>query len=162
VSGRVEGTMRLGPTLRTLDDLNIGREFLALRTPSVVPASFSAGSGRFEINKSAVVLVTENVKDESERPPARPQGYYSRVPLHLLVGDYDVHGMFHVPPGGDAITRLVQERHTFIALTTASVEGPGVSFTTPFLAVNRSFVRMVQELVAEMVQTEAPDIEATT
>ncbi len=51
-----------------------------------------------------------------------------------------MHGFVHVPPGGNPMTRLNQGEHAFVALTSASVIGPGEELATPFLAVNRGHI----------------------
>ena len=46
---------------------------------------------------------------------------FKRARIRLRLDEYDIDGYVHVPPGGDPVARLNQDRHTFIALTSDDV-----------------------------------------
>jgi hypothetical protein len=148
VFGTVEGWLRCAPNLRTLDGINLAPNgFLTLHDPS---ETFTGQKGRPErivLSRSAVLFVTEI--GEVAPPAVRrvEAGRYPRAPIHLRVDDYELRGFFHVPHGGDAMTRLgLAPDVTFLALTSVSVLGPDCHLAAPFLAVNRTHILVAREI----------------
>ena len=53
-------------------------------------------------------------------------------------------GFVQVPAGGSPMTRIDQDEHAFLPLTTVLVSGAGEATTAPFLAVNSNFIEAAQ------------------
>lgn len=143
----MEGWLNVCSTLRTLDDLNlVSPRFLALEVDT--PASMSFEPGRIGLDTNSILFVRELT--EYRRPGNRVEAaQFSRAPVRLLLGDFEVQGFMHVPGRGDPLTRLSQTKHRFVALTSVSVVGPGYEFASSFLAVNRTNIDIVQTIVTE-------------
>ena len=107
--------------------------------------------GPLSVNKSNILFLAEL------SPPAGGQTEkfvdYTRPPVRLRVGAFDIEGTVHVPPHGDPLLRFNQDTHPFIALTEGSVVGPDTQFEAPFLAVKRSHVLAVQP-----IEHQAPEL----
>jgi len=142
--GVVEGVLRTSPSLRTLDDLNlVARNFVTLHGARVDGASWEPET-RVALSKSSILFVVED--GETAGPRVIAPESYNRSPLRLSIAEFVIQGFLHVPRGGDALKRLNQERHPFVALTSASVVGPEVEIAVPFLAVNQRHVAWAVEL----------------
>jgi len=164
-----DGLLNISLGARTLDELNLGaRSFLTLATPQLMAGSWELKEGPVAINKASVLFVLEipdlgvSLKRTDEEPELRRFG---RAAVRLRVREYAVEGYVHTGPGGSSLTRLNQSAHPFIALQSAIVTGPGVDFSTSFLAVNRAHVLSAQEmfsvnLVAEEVAAGTGDEES--
>lgn len=143
VDGAVEGWLRVGAKLRTLDDLNmVAKRFVTIHSPRSLTDSLSVGSGPLSINKDAILFVREL----SPPPPksASRLGDFTRAPVQLRVGSFEIQGLVDVPPGAAPIKRLDQDTHLFVSLTSVLVTGPDETVTTPFVAVNRNHVTTAQ------------------
>jgi len=149
--GDVDGWLQTSPVLRTLDDLNAkDRDFLVLCDPSGDLEHIHIRGGRLAVNKSSILFVSE--KDAFTRPKgAAPvdAGLFSRAAVALWIGDFQVSGFVHVPRGAAALRRLNQLSDSFIAVTSASVTGPGFEQNLPFVAVNRSRILAVEDLLPD-------------
>ena len=145
LQGTVEGTLRTSPSLRTLDDLNlVARNFVTLQGPSVDGERWGDSQTRMALSKASILFVVEDA--ETASPRSIDPETYRRAPLRLRIADFDVQGFLHVPHGGDPMQRLNQDGHPFVALTSASVVGPGVEMAVPFLAVYRQRIALAVEL----------------
>lgn len=143
IEGPLEGYMRSGAMLRTLDDLNmVSKRFVTLHAPKSLTGAWQPGPAPLAINKDAILFVRE-----LSAPPPIPGsqfGRFTRAPVRLRVRNFEIEGFVHVPPGGAAMKRLDQDNHPFISLTTVLVTGPDEPSTTPFLAVNRAHITTAQ------------------
>jgi len=154
LQGTVEGILKTSPSLRTLDDLNlVARNFVTVHGPSVDGEPWGDAQSRMVLSKASILFVIEDAATISPRSIA-PETY-RRAPLRLRVADFDVQGFLHVPHGGDPMQRLNQDSHPFVALTSASVIGPGVELAVPFLAVNRQRIALAVELPTRLPEVEA-------
>ena len=150
--GAIEGVLRTSPSLRTLDDLNLlAREFVTVHGPNIDGEVWEPDT-RVAVSKASILWVVEECDQLGPRFVS-PESY-RRSPLRLRVDDFDVQGFMHVPQGGDTLQRLNQDRHPFIALTSASVVGSDVELAVPFLAVNRQQIAWAVELPAHVPQSE--------
>ncbi len=134
---------------RTLDELNApSRIFLLLDSPSVAHGDAIVNSSQLAINKSSILFAME-----CDGPAAVPADLYSYLDrrrqthsvLSLSARDFMIEGSVHILESGNAMMRIYQPGHPFIALTAASIVGPGIELATPFLAVNRNHVLSAQE-----------------
>lgn len=161
-----DGLLNISLGGRTLDELNLqARPFLTLATPRLIAGSWELIEGSVAINKASILLVLEipdlgvSLGRTDEDPELRRFG---RASIRLRVGEYAVEGYVHTGPAGSSLIRLNQSAHTFIALQSALITGPGADFNAPFLAVNRAHVLSAQEmfsvnLVAEEVEALASE-----
>ena len=145
-----DGLMNVSLGARTLDELNLtARAFLTLTSPLLVTGSWTLDEAPLIVNKASVLFVLEipeigaTLGRGEDDPELRR---FARAAVRLRVREYAVEGYVHTGPGGSALTRLNQSAHPFIALQSATVIGPGMDFSTPFLAVNRVQVLSAQEL----------------
>ena len=147
----VDGLIRLGLGARTQDELNqAARSFLTLSSPLLVSGDLTLGQGPLSLHKPSILFALE--LQELGIPPGNMDTEplirrFARASVRLRVGEYTLEGYVHVLPGGDALARFNEANHLFVALTSVKVVGPGVDFSTPFLAVNRSHVVAGQEIV---------------
>ncbi len=149
VDGDVVGKFRLNAMLRTLDDLNVVSKYFVVVHDAELSATGWSFEGRtLAINKNAILFATEI----TAYVPRREQhhGGYTRQAVRIQVAKFEIEGFVHVPHGGSALVRLNQDTHPFIAMTSASVAGPGAPFATPFLAVNRRQIQAAQELPGDL------------
>jgi len=147
IHGTIEGDLRISAQLRTLDDLNVvSKNFVTLHDPLVAGESRGFGAGPLTVNKNVIRLVTE-IGAPPRAPRLSAPNQFKLASLRLHVGGLDVQGFVHVPRGGVAMKRIDQDSHSFLALTSALVEGPEGEFTTSFVAVNRELIATAQELM---------------
>lgn len=147
VQGPIEGRLRLGAGVRTLDDLNQpSRPFVRVYEPRGWLFDLPKAGQPVAINKSSILFVVESSHLEP-RAPGREGG--SRAPMSLQVDGYVVRGFVHIPRSGDPFARLNQSTRPFVALTSASVIGPDEQLAATFIAVNRSRIVAAQELAEE-------------
>jgi len=160
LQGSIEGSLRLGPMQRTLDDLNVAAKgFVNLHQPDCRAAEWSFADRELAINKSMILFVHE-VGPPPQMSAGRPAGArFARATLRLRVGPYEIQGFVHVPAGGVAMARLNQGNQPFISLTSASVMGPRSQFATSFLAVNRQHIQAAQEILDEEGDAAEPTLE---
>ncbi|MGH9749422.1 MAG: DUF6812 domain-containing protein [Candidatus Polarisedimenticolia bacterium] len=154
----LDGLLNVNLGGRTLDELNLGsRNFLTLSSPVLVSGAMEVGPGAILVSKAAVLLVLEvpepgaTLGAERQEPEMRR---YGRASIRLRVGSFSVDGYVHVGPGGDALLRLNQATHPFLAVQSASVSGQGTVFSTPFLAVNRHHILSAQEMFSVNARPE--------
>ena len=155
-AGRIEGNLKIAASLRTLDDLNlVAKRLVTLHSAHAEDANWPFDSGALSVNKDSILFMMEL---GSPAVQAGVQfGRFTRSPVRLRVGTYDVQGFVHVPPGGVAMKRLDQDNHPFVSLTSVLVSGPEGEFTAPFLAVNRSHIIAAQE-VEHPVEEESAEL----
>ena len=148
VDGAIEGWLRVGARLRTLDDLNmVARRFVTVYSPKSLSSAWQPDGTPLAINKDSILFVRE-----LSPPPPRSGsrlGDFTRAPVHLRVKHFEIEGLVDVPPGGAAIKRLDQDSHPFVSLTSVLVSGPDERVTTPFLAVNRNHITSAQVIGPE-------------
>jgi len=154
LQGVVEGVLRTSPSLRTLDDLNlVARNFVTLHDPSVDGQQWGDQQTRMALSKASILFVIEDT--EALGPRTIDPETYSREPLRLRIAEFDIQGFLHVPHGSDPMQRLNQDGHPFVALTSASIVGPGVELAVPFLAVNRQRIALAVELPTRQPEPDA-------
>jgi hypothetical protein len=143
VDGAVEGSLRISPGLRTLDDLNlVAKRFVTIYSPKSLNENWQTGQGSLSVNKDSILFVRE-----LSSPPPRAGGNFgsfTRAPIRLHVKQFEVEGFVHVPPGGSPMKRLDQSSHPFVSLTSVLVTSTDSESTAPFLAVNRNRVTAAQ------------------
>lgn len=145
--GTLEGELGIGAALRTLDRLNLlHHAFVTIENPRVVAGDWSIEPGTLLLNTSCILFVVELSSRRLEVCDAGEAARFSRSAVRLQVGDYEIQGFLHVPGKGRPLIRLKQDRHAFLAVTSASVVGPDTAFASSFLAVNRAHVLAAQEL----------------
>ena len=144
-AGRIEGDMRIAARLRTLDDLNlVARRLVTMHSAHAEDSNWNFDPGSLSINKTSILFLQELGTPAVQTGVSF--GRFTRSPVRLRVGEYDIQGFVHVPPGGVAMKRLDQDNHPFVSLTSVLVSGPEGEFTAPFLAVNRSHIIAAQEV----------------
>jgi len=165
--GVIEGYLTSSSMIRLLDDLNlVNHSFRTVQSPVVTGTDWDVEDSPLAIHRDSILFVSE--RDDAPPLPSNPAAKaitarYSRRTLRLRIGPFVVEGLVHVPPGGTALSRLFHERHPFMALTEATVTGPGPCLGVPFIAINRAHVTAAQELargVEELVEEAVNDIEA--
>ena len=145
--GTLEGELGIGTALRTLDRLNLlHHAFVTIENPRVVAGDWSIEPGTLLLNTSCILFVVELSSRRLGVCDAGEAARFSRSAVRLQVGDYEIQGFLHVPGKGRPLIRLKQDRHAFMAVTSASVVGPDTAFASSFLAVNRAHVLAAQEL----------------
>lgn len=150
VFGDVDGWLQTNPILRTLDDLNaVARDFLVLREPRGNFESIHLRGGRLALNKASVLFANEIEATPPSRTSSLEAGLFSRAAVALWIGDYQISGFVHVPRGGAALSRLDQTGQPFLAVTSASVTGPGCELSLPFVAVNRARILAAEDLLPD-------------
>ena len=152
VQGSIEGLLLISDLQRTLDDLNmVSKAFLVVHSPVLDGTGWLFRDDPLSVNKSNILFLAEL------SPPAggKTETFvdFTRAPVRLRVGAFDIEGTVHVPPHGDPLLRFNQDTHPFIALTAGSVVGPDTQFEAPFLAVRRSHVLAVQPM-----EHQAPEL----
>jgi hypothetical protein len=153
--GRVEGNLRLAPTLRTLDDLNMmSKHVITLLDACPENREWGFEKGALSISKASILFLQELGSPSVQSGASF--GRFTRSALRLRVGPYDIQGFVHVPPGGMAIKRLEQGTHLFLSMTSVLVSGPDGEFTAAFLAVNRNHVIAAQEVQQPTGEEVAP------
>lgn len=156
----IDGELRISPQLRTLDALNmVGRSFLTVHEPRFQGLAWPFDGGPLAVSTSIVIYVTEPETPALRKDDQAVVARYTRAPLRVLAGPFSLHGFVYVTPGGDSITRLSQEGHLFLALTSVSVVGPDIEFTTPFLAINRSHIVAAQRIQPALVEAEPAGVD---
>ncbi len=152
LQGSIEGLLLISELQRTLDDLNmVAKAFLIVHSSVLDGTGWSFPAGELSVNKSNILF-----QAELSAPAGGQSGKFvdfTRAPVRLRVGPFDVEGFVHVPPHGDPLLRFNQDTHPFIALTEGSVVGPDTQFEAPFLAVKRSHVLAVQPM-----EHQAPEL----
>jgi hypothetical protein len=148
----IDGLIRTSPFLRTLDDLNVAsRNFVTVYNAVLSSTEWSPEDGPLAVNRDSILFVME-----LSGPPILPSSRaalmgtdrHTRAAIRLRVGDYLVQGCVHVPHGGNALSRLYQASHPFVALTSVSATRQQADFTATFLAVNRAHILAAQEIRA--------------
>ncbi len=143
--GSIEGHLLISQLGRTLDELNmVARAFLTVHSSVLDGTEWSFPEGELSVNKNNIMFLAEL----SEPAGGQSEKFvdFTRAPVRLRVGPFDIEGFVHVPPRGDPLLRVNRDTHPFIALTSTSVVGPDTQFESPFLAVKRSHILAVQPL----------------
>jgi hypothetical protein len=163
--GHVDGQVRVNPRISTLHYLNVtsmSQSFIVMAPPIEPSAEWNVVDGSLALAFDSVLFVQE-MSDfrpvDSDRAAA---ALYERCAVRLNVGEYAVEGFIHMPPGGNPIGRLNQDRHPFFALTAVSVMGPHAQFAAPFLAIKRSEVIALQAARADAALEESAAVEVST
>ena len=150
--GAIEGSLPVGAgatTMRRLNVVSATQKFLQLRPPVLCTPECVFRDGPLSVVIDSIVFVTEVA--EFVPVPEEPQAAarFRRARVILLLKDYLIEGFVHVPPGGDPIVRLNQDRHKFIALTSVTVKTADQEFSVPFMALNGSELLAIQEIEYE-------------
>lgn len=153
--GRIDGDLIASAVVRTLDDINVvARQFVTLHDATALNQLESLASGPISIAKSSVICLVELSKSPLPTGGRIAPPRLLRAPVQLWVRDFSIHGFLHVQIGGDVMVRLNQTEHPFIALTSATVEGPDGAWSVPFLALNRTHILAAQALTGEPPQAD--------
>jgi hypothetical protein len=159
VHGAIEGSLPVGEGASTMHRLNVvaaTQKFLRLEPPVVCTPDCVFRDGSLSVVLDSIVFVTEVAACVPVPREPHAAARFRRARVMLLLRDYVVEGFVHVPPGGDPIVRLNQDRHKFIALTAVTVRTAENEFSVPFLALNSSELLAVQEVeVEEFAQAAA-------
>jgi len=143
VDGAVEGSLRISPGLRTVDDLNlVAQRFVTIHSPKSLSEDWQPGEGSLSINKDSILFVREL----SSPPPGAEGsfGSFTRAPIRLRIRHFEAAGYVHVSPGGSPMKRLDQSKHPFVSMTSVLVTSSDSESTAPFLAVNCNRVTAAQ------------------
>lgn len=142
-----EGTISISPDIRTLDQLNIASDkFLRIHTPESCLPDCGFDVGTIGVNKEFIFFITE-VKDCHPTTDQRHErSHFLRKAIRLRLGEFDIQGFLHVRGLRDPMIWFSQTRQPFVALTSASVVGPGTEFASSFVAVNPRHVLAVQAI----------------
>jgi hypothetical protein len=157
--GAVEGMLRVPRKVRTLDELNLpAQRFLRVRIADSTLASSCFEAGSLDIHKESILFLTDSAGPQVAGDRRVERLHFLRTAVRLKVGDFEIQGFLHVRGVRDPITWLAHARQPFLALTAASVVGPGTELALPFLAVSPRHVVVAQGVeVAEDGQAPAPD-----
>ena len=157
-----DGLLTISLNFRTQDELNLeARRFLTLSSPTVFAGRWPLEAGPFAINKSAILFVLElpdlgaTLGMESVEPDL---GRYPHAMIRLRVGEFRIQGYVHTIQIGEPLSLLQQTGHSFFAITAATINGPGTDCASPFVAVNRSHIDVVQEILS--IEATAEDLVA--
>lgn len=149
VHGYVEGLIRTNPNVSTLHYLNVAamsRSFVVVHPPIETSQGWNVADGSLALSISSVLFAQEISEYTPVPGDLAAAAQYQRCPIRLNVGEYAAEGFLHIPPGGNPMDRLNQDRHEFFALSSVSVVGPELQFAAPFLAVRRSQVIATQAI----------------
>ena len=158
--GRLEGSLEVHPSVRTLDHLNLAQRFLRIEPTTWEFEHWTPEQRQVGISKDQVLFLTE-LSDTLPVTQARVESrQWTREAIHLSVGNCEIKGYMHVPGLLDPVQRLNQSHDLFLAVTAASVVGPDLELATSFLAVNPTHVAAIQTMFpspesAEVAATEA-------
>jgi len=147
--GQVEGMLQTSAGISTMHYLNVlstSQELVTVKPPLACPDGWLSPDGPAAIATDAILFVVELSEFVPRPGDPREAAQFRRVPVRLRLGPFVVEGFVHVAPGGDVISRLLQTRHPFLALTSVSVMGPESELTAPFIAANRRYIAAVQEI----------------
>ena len=157
VDDMLEGELKVGHGLRTLDDLNlVSRRFIMLHSPKSVGKRRKFEPGAVAINKNSILFVCELAAPEPKSADKIERFTCASVRLQML--QYEIEGFVHVPPGGAPLRRFDQERHPFVSLTSALVTEGLEADTAEFVAVNCIYVSTAQAL--ERTKESATEVES--
>ena len=163
--GTIEGRISTNPGISTLHFVNVvatSQNFFTVHPPVRCDPEGAFEEGALAVAAESILFLVE-LSDYVPRPgDPEEAARFTRASVRLQVADHLLEGFVHVPPGGDPIARLNQDRHPFIALTSASVLGPESEFAAPFVAVNRSYILAVQHVRQELPDEESRVAELTT
>jgi hypothetical protein len=161
-----DGLLTLSLGQRTLDELNLAdRPLLVLEEPVVHSGRAGLVEGTLAVSKSAILFTVEidavgaDLHGGTPEPEAEPKQAFRSL-LRLRIGEYTLEGYMHMPPGISFINRMSQARRRFVALTSASIDGPGVSGVAHFVAANWAHVLSAQEVLSIESISEDPGVEA--
>ena len=152
--GYVDGQLRANAGVSTLHYLNVSaatQAFVVVQPPIQTHPEWGIESGELALSVSSILFVQELSKFVPVPGDRQAAAQFRRSPVRLNVGDYSVEGFVHLPPGGDAFSRLNNDRHPFFALSSASILGPDTQFSAAFLAVKRDKVLALQSVADEML-----------
>jgi len=147
-----DGLLTLSLGQRTLDELNLAdRPLLVLEEPVVQSGRAGLVEGTLAVSKSAIFFAAEidavGASLSTGTPEPAPKQAF-RTLLRLRVSEYTLEGYMHMPPGISFINRMSQARRRFVALTSVSIDGPGVSGVAHFVAANWAHVLSAQEVMS--------------
>ena len=109
------------------------------------------------INKSTIQMVStqdgELARGIGARVGTKSYPFVQKTPVQVrvqLVG-YEVAGSIHCA-GGQGVWQLLKETLMFLPITNAKISAPeeGISWTSPFVAINREQILSLQHEVASM------------
>ncbi len=156
-TGTVDGSLRASPMLRTLDELNlVSRNFLTVHDPDLSASSLELTGKSISINRASILFVHE-LSGSPTTSGKKVGGTFTRAAVQIQLGEFEVEGFLHVPPGGDVMKRLNHTQHPFLSLTSVSVLGRDTHFATPFLALNFSHILAAQEVVTVDPEVDSED-----
>lgn len=162
--GHVDGEVWINPRISTLQHMNVtamSQAFLVVVPPLEPSKGWNLVDGALALAFDSVLFVQELESFDNVDSDRTTAALYERCAVRLSVGEYAVEGFIHVPPGGNPIARLNQDRHEFLALSAVSVVGPRHQFAAPFLAVKRSEVVALQAIGHEVALEDMDPAEAS-
>ena len=150
--GPFEGVLHTSTGVSTLHYLNViatSQNFLMLEPPLVCEPDWLDRDAALSIAMESILFVVE--LSEFVPPPGNPHeaALFKRTPVRMRLADFVVDGYVHVAPGADAIARLNQDRHPFVALTAVTAIGPHEEYTVPFMAIASRYIAAVQRIAQE-------------
>lgn len=152
VHGSVEGLLRTSSGVSTMHYLNVvstTQSFLTLRPPLVCSHDWLSEDGPLAVATDSILFAVELSEFVPRPGDPHEAAQFRRAAVRLRLADFIVDGFVHVPPGGTPVSRVVQDRHPFIAMTSVSVIGPEESFTAPFMAASHRHIIGVQEIARQ-------------
>jgi hypothetical protein len=148
IYGAVEGTLRTSAGISTLHYLNVmstTQKFITLRPPLVCSEDWSSEKGPLAFSTDSILFVVELSDFLPPRGVPQEAAQYQRSPVRVRIAEFIIDGFVHVQPGKTPISRVIQDPHPFIALTSVEVSGPGGPFEVPFMAACHRHIVAVQE-----------------
>ena len=156
LEGAFEGRIPTSPQVRTLDELNlVSTRFLTLNYPKNLTSSWDCGGGELSVNKSSIIFVRELPPPQPE--PASSLDRVARVQVRVRVRDYEIEGLVDVRSGDEVMKRLGRGDQRFVALTSALISGPDEEIMTPFVAINRDYMTLAEQVVTDDKKAMAAD-----
>jgi hypothetical protein len=158
-----DGLLTLSLGQRTLEELNLSdRPLLVLEEPVVHSGRAGLVGGTLAVSKSAILFAVEIGAVGDDLRSGTPETTLTqafRSLLRLRVSEYTLEGYMHMPPGISFINKMSQARRRFVALTSVSIDGPGVSGVAHFVAANWAHVLSAQEILSIEATSEDAGVE---
>jgi hypothetical protein len=137
-----------------LNVISSSQNFLQIKPPVTCTGNWRFEDAPLAVATDSILFVTELAECVPTPGDPHAAARFKRARIRLRLDEYDIDGYVHVPPGGDPIARLNQDRHTFIALTAVTVVGPDTELTAPFLAACRTEILAMQILEQDQLADE--------
>lgn len=150
--GTVEGRLATNPGVSTMHYMNVvsaSQNFLTVHPPLACSGDWPIEDGPLALSIDSILFLVE-LSDFRPKPGDPVEAAkFKRAPVRLQVEKFTIEGYVHVPPGGDAMIRLNQDRHPYLAVTSASIRGSDTEFAAAFVAISRRHLTAVQMILWE-------------